>query len=86
MCEADGGGWGRAADQVWSEIAKYKSILTGEHISIHATRLRQSLGLILHRENARAIIRRFPRNPGLECADLLAASVACSIPVCDEPD
>ena len=56
VCEADGGGWGPAANRVWSELAKYKSILTGEHSSIHATRLLQSLGIILCRKNARSII------------------------------
>ena len=84
VCEADGGGWGKAAHRVWSELAKHKSFLTGEHSSIHATRLLQSLGLILHRENARAIIRRFPRNISWDHSQLLAASVTCSLPLNSE--
>ena len=52
ICEADGGGWGPAAHSVWSELAKYKSTLTGEPNSITAMHLLQSLGLILHKENA----------------------------------
>ena len=30
ICEANRGGWGSAAHIVWSEIAKYKSVLIGE--------------------------------------------------------
>ena len=52
ICEADGGGWGPAAHAVWSQLAKHKSTLTGESDSITATHLLQSLGLILHKENA----------------------------------
>ena len=52
ICEADGGGWGPAAQAVWSKHAKHKSTLTGEPHSITASHLLQSLGLILHRENA----------------------------------
>ena len=60
ICEADGGGWGPTANAVWSELAKYKSVLTGEQNSTTATRLLKSLGLILHKENPRAILRRSP--------------------------
>ena len=77
ICEADGGGWGPTAHAVWSELAKHKSILTGEQDSITAMRLLQSLGLVVHRENARSILRRFPNNADRDCSDLLAASVAC---------
>ena len=80
VCEADGGGWGPAAGRVWSELAKHKSFLTGEQSSVLATRLLQSLGLILHRENARSIIRRFPRGPSWECSELLEASAVCNTP------
>ena len=81
ICEADGGGWGPAAHTVWSEIAKHKSILTGEDISVTASRLLQSLGLILHRENARAILRRAPKKANRDLSELLAASAACSTSV-----
>ena len=82
VCEADGGSWAPAAHQVWSELAKYKSVLTGEHSSIIATRLLQSLGLILHRENARSILRRYPKQLNWNYNELLAASAACS-PIVD---
>ena len=79
ICEADGGGWGPAAHKVWSELAKTKALLTGELNSIVANRLLQSLGLIVHRENARAILRRFPNEFGRDCRELLAASAACGM-------
>ena len=79
VCEADGGGWGPAAHKVWSELAKRKAIVAGERDSIVVSRLLQSLGLILHRENARSVLRRLPRNMGRECAELLAASAVYDI-------
>ena len=77
ICEADGGGWGPAAHTVWSELAKTKAMLTGELCSTIANRLLQSLGLILHRENARAILRRYSNNMDQDCRELLAASAVC---------
>ena len=77
ICEADGGGWGPAANAVWSELAKHKSAMTGEPNSITATRLLQSLGLILHKENARAILRRSPMRTNREFQELLAAATDC---------
>ena len=78
ICEADGGGWGPAAHSVWSELAKHKSVLTGEQNSTIATYLLQSLGLILHKENARAILRRSQNNTSGDLRELLAASTACT--------
>ena len=39
-------------------IAKTKSLITGERKNQTLTHLLQNLGIILHRENARAILRR----------------------------
>ena len=84
ICEADGGGWGPAAHKVWSELAKNKAFSTGEQDSVIVNQLLQSLGLILHRENARAILRRFPINSDRDGRELLAASAACG-PIIDPP-
>ena len=81
ICEADGGGWGPAAHKVWSELAKTKAVLTGEQNSSVANRLLQSLGLILHRENARAVLRRFRKDVERDFRDLLDASVICNTTV-----
>ena len=80
ICEADGDDWGPAAQAVWSELAKNKSVLTGEQDSITVTHLLQSLGIILHRENARAILRRSPKYSYRDVGELLAASTACGTP------
>ena len=80
ICEATGGGWGPAANAVWNELAKYKATLTGESISITANRMLQSLGMILHKENARAILRRSENNYNMENSELdelLGTIVAC---------
>ena len=78
VCEADGGGWGPAAQAVWGELAKRKSLLTGEENSTVANRMLQSLGIVLHKENARAIIRRSPNASNRDLSELLAASAACA--------
>ena len=74
ICEADGGGWGPAAHKVWSELAKHKALASGEQDSTIVSRLLQSLGLILHKENARSILRRTAIHKSLDCRELLAAS------------
>ena len=57
---AVGGGWGRSARGVWSELAKINALATGEleTESICAVMLLQRLSMTLHRENARAVMRR----------------------------
>ena len=77
IIEADGGGWGPAATAVWSHIAKYKATLSGETVSTTATLMLQSLALILHRENARAILRRSQIGNSSELTELLGAYAAC---------
>ena len=78
ICEAHGGGWGPAAHKVWSELAKHKALVSGEHVSTIVSRLLQSMGFILHRENARATLRRLPTYINNELSELLTASAMCS--------
>lgn len=61
VMEAVGGGWGKQARCVWSELAKTSALATGEleTDSACAIMLRQRLSMTLHRENARACLRRF---------------------------
>ena len=77
ICEAHGGGWGPAAHKVWSELAKLKALASGEQDSTIVGQLLQSVGLILHRENARSILRRSPNYVSDEYSELLAASAVC---------
>ena len=61
VMEAAGGGWGRTARGVWSELAKSSALAFGElqTTKTSATQLLQRLSMTLHRENARACLRRF---------------------------
>ena len=60
IMEASGGGWGKQARRVWSELAKKHSLAAGElttnkDSAIHTL---QRLSIIFHTENAQAILRR----------------------------
>ena len=61
IVEATGGGWGKPARCVWSKLAKSSAFYSGELAteSTCAVHLLQRLSMILHRENARACLRRF---------------------------
>ena len=61
VVEAVGGGWGREARRVWSELAKSSALAAGELTSESqcGASLQQRLSVMLHRENARAVLRRF---------------------------
>jgi len=60
VAEAHGGGWGNEAHKVWNALAKQKCSIIGERESDVASMLLQSLGLIIQRENASAILRSWP--------------------------
>ena len=61
VVEAVGGRWGEAARSVWTELAKKSVLAMGELETKRscAAMLMQRLSLTLHRENARACLRRF---------------------------
>ena len=58
VCEALGGAWSPSAVKILNKLAKSKSLLTGEPVALLRKQLYQKLGVILHRENARATLRR----------------------------
>ena len=58
VVEAHSGAWGPTATKVWLKLSKAVSLVSGESIAVEALRARQNLGLTLHRETARAILRR----------------------------
>ena len=60
VVEAHGGGWGPAAKGVWRFLARAKAAQTGQDESATAQELAQRIDITLHRENARAILRRVP--------------------------
>ena len=60
VAEAHSGAWGPRANKVWIRLGKALSMLSGESAALEALRVRQNLGLSLHWETARAILRRLP--------------------------
>ena len=56
--EASGGAWGPAARGVLFELAKTKSVVTGEPTDTILGQLYQNLDVVLQRENARSIVKR----------------------------
>jgi len=58
VAEAVGGGWGPSAAKVFFELAKTKSLISGESKNKILSQFYQTTGTIIHRENARAILRR----------------------------
>ena len=73
IVEAVGGSWGPQAHKVWCELAKSTALATGEREDSIVQRIFQGMGLILHRENTRAIIRRGAA-PAAEDHHILAAA------------
>ena len=74
VMEACGGGWGAEAAKTWSELAKSTALATGELRSGVVSRILGSLSIVLHRENARAILCRTPR-----ATSLLSGSAAATL-------
>ena len=60
VVEAVGGSWGKSARCVWSSLAKSSALANGELETEDtcAVMLQQRLSMILHKENARACLRR----------------------------
>ena len=58
IVDGAGGGWGEDAERVWASFAKSIATNTGAEASQTTAELYQSLSLILHREGARAVLRR----------------------------
>ena len=76
--EAHSGAWGPNATKVWLRLGKAISMLSGESVALETLRARQNLGLALHRETARAILRRSPAvtdSDSMNAAQVLLGSV-----------
>ena len=77
VVEAHGGGWGPEARRALATLAKRDAAASGEDSAILADQLAQRLAVSLHRENARALLRRF-QPPASVAAEQLAAATAMS--------
>ena len=83
VMEACGGSWAPEAHKVWTEIAKTMAQATGEPESTALAHIFQNTGFILHRENARAIVRR-SAGPAVAAQSLLASAASIASASADE--
>ena len=63
VVEAHGGGLGPVARRVCGSIAQASAARVGEEVSHQAANLLRRITSTLHRENARAVLRRLPTQP-----------------------
>ena len=79
VVEAVGGGWGKEARKIWSELAKSMALAQGELASNSecGASLVQRLSIMLHKENVRAVLRRFGH--GGVCPDKHVSSIAATV-------
>ena len=78
VVEAHGGGRGREARRAFEVLAKRVADATGEEDAVVADRHAQRLSISLHRENARAVLRRLQPSTGAAAARLAAAMAAAA--------
>jgi len=76
VMEACGGSWGPSAHKVLNELAKSSATASGESESIAVERILQNTGFIVHRESARAIVRRRVAAVSTTALPLLSAAAA----------
>ena len=60
LAEACSGGWGPTAAATWRVLGGLIAARSGDSPSVETDRLLQCLSVALHRENARAVLRRLP--------------------------
>ena len=60
VTEAHSGAWGPRAAKIWVRLGRALSVLSGESAASEVLRVRQNLGLALHKATARAILCRSP--------------------------
>ena len=66
VLEAHGGSWSPSARRVLDWIAQQGAASQGESAQVVGLKIAQRLSCVLHRENARAILRRIARAPAPE--------------------
>ena len=82
VAEAVGGRWAPAARKIFTELAKEKSIVTGEPPEHLEKQLHQNLSVTLHRENARAVLKRLGGSAA-GCEAMLSAAATLQMPADD---
>ena len=80
IMEATGGGWGKEARSVWTQVAKASAITSGQPESKQAVRLLERLSFALHRKNTRAVMRRLtPAGANLSTSSRALATILADI-------
>ena len=67
VLEAHGGGFGAIARRACSRVARAGAARAGDEVEVQATSLLRCISVSIHRENARAVLRRLP--PGVAGRD-----------------
>ena len=80
VVEAHSGAWGPAAAKVWLRLGQAISLVSGESTAVEALRALQNLGLTLHRETARVILRRSPVHSGTVGGEAASALLCDPVP------
>ena len=78
VVESHGGGWGLEARRVFSKIAQHKAAASYDDPSTLSDQLAQRLSCLLHRENARAVLRRLEGSTSRLCPEVLGSAVMAS--------
>ena len=73
-----GGGWGRDARHAFAVLAKQVADATGEEAAKVAAQHAQRLSTLLHKETARAVLRRLVSPWGVSAARLAAGTAAAA--------
>ena len=60
VVEGCAGGWSPAATQTWRTLSRLLATRTAQDPAAAVDHLQQALGVVLQRENARAVLRRSP--------------------------
>ena len=80
VAEGVGGGWGNDGQMVWNRCASAIAAATGEQPHAVAEHIYQNMSIIIHKEGARAVLRRLQGaapslNPAIDAARLAASLV-----------
>ena len=68
VAEGVGGGWSTAGQAVWKSCAHAIANISGEHRNAVAEQIFQTLSITIHKEGARAVLRRLSAAPSLHSA------------------
>ena len=80
------GGWGSSAQKTWHAVARSLAQSSGDTLSVVLEQLYQQLSVLIHREGARAILRRLPGAAEGAKSHLESAAALLSVNVDDSAE